>query len=152
MWQKLRENFQKDGSMPGIVGAKGRQDARKRLAEEPHANTRADLVSRHQCRTCVGDDAILQWVADHPDGCNLVILGAGYDTRLYRLELPASSQLFEIDAAGTQEEKLRIMTPISSELTNQSQVTYVGVHTRHDVKGASDAPERNAAASEGDRH
>jgi len=39
----------------------------------------------------------------------IVILGAGFDSRAYRLKNPASRVFFEVDISGTQEEKIRIV-------------------------------------------
>jgi methyltransferase (TIGR00027 family) len=50
-------------------------------------------------RTCIIDDFIRQAIAD---GCDAVLnLGAGLDTRPYRLELPPSLRWIEVDFAAT---------------------------------------------------
>jgi methyltransferase (TIGR00027 family) len=56
-----------------------------------------------QLRTCWLDDVVTRFVGDQKgQPGQLVILGAGYDTRCLRLDLPDSIARFEVDAAGTQ--------------------------------------------------
>jgi len=119
-----KARFEADGSMMPFR-AEGRQALRDLQAREPHKYH--DILSYLQCRTCVGDDTILQWVEDYPEGCNVVVLGAGYDTRLYRLPLPESAQLFEVDAPGTQSHKLAVLSACESQMPNQARVTYVAL-------------------------
>lgn len=52
----------------------------------------------------------------------LVILGAGYDTRCLRLGLPGSIDRFEVDAAGTQAQK---RTQVARAGLDDSGVHYV---------------------------
>lgn len=66
-----------------------------------------------QIRTCWLDDVVTRFVAGlqgRPG--QLVILGAGYDTRCYRIELPANVARLEVDAAGTQGRKRALMDEI----------------------------------------
>lgn len=59
-----------------------------------------------QLRTCWLDDVVARFVSDlQGRRGQLVILGAGYDTRCLRLDLPGSIARFEVDAAGTQARK-----------------------------------------------
>ncbi len=59
-----------------------------------------------QLRTCWLDDVVTRFVRDLQGGRGqLVILGAGYDTRCMRLDLPSAIDRFEVDAAGTQAQK-----------------------------------------------
>jgi methyltransferase (TIGR00027 family) len=53
-----------------------------------------------------------------------VILGAGYDLRAHRLELPSSLKIFEVDQAEVQARK---RSKLPKELPNAENVTYVGV-------------------------
>jgi methyltransferase (TIGR00027 family) len=64
-------------------------------------------------RTCVLDELVIQGIAE--DGIDTVVnLGAGLDTRPYRLSLPASLTWIEVDAAEVlayKKSKLRVYTP-----------------------------------------
>ncbi len=59
-----------------------------------------------QLRTCWLDDVVTRFVGElQGRRGQLVILGAGYDTRCLRLGLSGSIGRFEVDAAGTQAQK-----------------------------------------------
>jgi methyltransferase (TIGR00027 family) len=53
-----------------------------------------------------------------------VILGAGYDSRAYRLELPSSLKIFEVDQPEVLDNKL---AKLPKELLNSGNVTYVNI-------------------------
>ena len=53
-----------------------------------------------------------------------VILGAGYDTRAHRLELPSSIKIFEVDQVEVQARK---RSKLPKELTDLENITYVAV-------------------------
>ena len=53
-----------------------------------------------------------------------VILGAGYDSRAHRLDLPSSLRIFEVDQTEVQTRK---RSKIPKELPNSENVTYVSV-------------------------
>ena len=53
-----------------------------------------------------------------------VILGAGYDSRAHRLELPSSLQIFEVDQPEVSDNKL---AKLPKELPNSDNVTYVNI-------------------------
>ena len=55
----------------------------------------------------------------------LVILGAGYDSRPYRFDLRGQVKTFEVDHPATQEDKLRKLQSIFGKLP--AQVTYVSI-------------------------
>ncbi len=55
----------------------------------------------------------------------LVILGAGYDSRPYRFDLRGQVKAFEVDHPATQEDKLRKLQSIFGRLPEQ--VTYVSI-------------------------
>ena len=57
-----------------------------------------------------------------------VILGAGYDSRAHRLELPSSLRIFEVDQPEVQARK---RSKIPRELPNSENVTYVTVDFTH---------------------
>ena len=57
-----------------------------------------------------------------------VILGAGYDSRAYRLELPSSLRIFEVDQAEVLDRK---RSKLPKELPNSENVTYVSVDFAH---------------------
>jgi methyltransferase (TIGR00027 family) len=63
-----------------------------------------------QLRTCWLDDVVTRFVRDLRGGPGqLVILGAGYDSRCHRLDLPENVARFEVDAAGTQAQKRALL-------------------------------------------
>ena len=53
-----------------------------------------------------------------------VILGAGYDSRAHRLELPSSLKIFEVDQPEVSDNKL---AKLPEELPNSENVTYVNI-------------------------
>ena len=57
-----------------------------------------------------------------------VILGAGYDSRAHRLELPSSLRIFEVDQSEVQDRK---RSKLPTELPNSENVTYVAVDFAH---------------------
>jgi methyltransferase (TIGR00027 family) len=57
-----------------------------------------------------------------------VILGAGYDLRAYRLDLPASMKIFEVDQAEVQARK---RNKLPQDLPNKDNVVYVDVDFMH---------------------
>ena len=57
-----------------------------------------------------------------------VILGAGYDLRAHRLDLPSSLRIFEVDQADVQARK---RSKLPENLTNSENVTYVTVDFTH---------------------
>ena len=60
-----------------------------------------------------------------------VILGAGYDTRAHRLELPSSIKIFEVDQVEVQATK---RSKLPKELTDLENITYVAVDfNRHSL-------------------
>lgn len=73
-------------------------------------------------RTRFIDDLVEKSVASGTD--QYVILGAGYDLRAHRLELPSSLKVFEVDQPEVQARK---RSKLPKDLPNASNVTYVGV-------------------------
>ena len=57
-----------------------------------------------------------------------VILGAGYDSRAHRLELPSSVRIFEVDQPEVQARK---RSKLPSKLANSKNVTYLTVDFTH---------------------
>ena len=53
-----------------------------------------------------------------------VILGAGYDSRAHRLELPSSLKIFEVDQPEVSDNKL---AKLPKELPNSENITYVNI-------------------------
>lgn len=53
-----------------------------------------------------------------------VILGAGYDSRAHRLNLPSGLKIFEVDQSEIQERKL---SKLSDDSSNSENITYVSV-------------------------
>ena len=57
-----------------------------------------------------------------------VILGAGYDLRAHRLDLPSSLRIFEVDQAEVQARK---RSKLPENITNAANVTYVTIDFTH---------------------
>ena len=57
-----------------------------------------------------------------------MILGAGYDLRAHRLDLPSSLRIFEVDQAEVQARK---RSKLPENITNAANVTYVTVDFTH---------------------
>ena len=57
-----------------------------------------------------------------------IILGAGYDSRAHRLELPSSLRIFEVDQPEIQARK---RSKLPEELSNSENMTYVAVDFTH---------------------
>ena len=66
-----------------------------------------------QVRTRVIDDALRAWVAG--GGRQLVLLGAGYDTRALRLPELADVDVFEVDHPATQRHKQGVLAQLAVE-------------------------------------
>ena len=77
-------------------------------------------------RTRFIDDLIKESAASGSE--QYVILGAGYDTRAHRLELPSSLKIFEVDQPEVQARK---RSKLPKELANSENVTYVSVDFNH---------------------
>ena len=77
-------------------------------------------------RTRFIDDLIKESAASGSE--QYVILGAGYDTRAHRLELPSSLKIFEVDQPEVQARK---RSKLPKELPNSENVTYVSVDFNH---------------------
>ena len=76
-----------------------------------------------QIRTCWLDDVVTRFIEDRQGKPGqLVILGAGYDTRCLRLAQQGSMRRFEVDAPGTQAQKRALMAKVGLD---DSTVRYV---------------------------
>src|SRR3954451_25262114 len=65
----------------------------------------------------------------------IVILGAGFDARGYRLDAASRARVFEVDEAGTQEVKRRVIEKRLGSIP--PHVTYVAVDFERDDLGAA---------------
>ncbi len=77
-------------------------------------------------RTRFIDDLIKKSAASGSE--QYVILGAGYDLRAHRLELPSSLKIFEVDQPEVQARK---RSKLPKELPNSENVTYVSIDFNH---------------------
>mmetsp|Transcript_1680 Transcript_1680/g.2550 ORF Transcript_1680/g.2550 Transcript_1680/m.2550 type:complete len:455 (+) Transcript_1680:13-1377(+) len=87
------------------------------------------LVTPLQCRTCWFDDCVEAFVRRIPASDttaatgNVVILGSGYDTRCYRMNLQQRGiQCYEIDAPGTLAEKQTVLRNLDIDTVSTSYV------------------------------
>jgi methyltransferase (TIGR00027 family) len=84
-------------------------------------------------RTRFIDDAVEAAVDDGVE--QIVILGAGFDARGYRLDAASRARVFEVDEAGTQEVKRRAIEKRLGSIP--PHVTYVTVDFERDDLGAA---------------
>lgn len=84
-------------------------------------------ISYIQARTCWLDDAVETFLLEHKDKkINLIILGAGYDTRCYRLLTNnAACSCFEVDTAATQHHKMKALIESGIAKDEQQTIAYV---------------------------
>lgn len=88
-------------------------------------------------RTRVIDDALIDIVNRHcqiaavdaDESCQVVVLGAGFDTRAYRLSALASARVFEVDHPATQRVKRQVINRLG--LSND-HVTHAPIDFEHD--------------------
>lgn len=92
------------------------------LAENLVPGFHEHLISR----TRFIDDLIKKSAASGVE--QYVILGAGYDSRAHRLELPSSLRIFEVDQPEVQARK---RSKLPKELPNLENITYVAVDFSH---------------------
>ena len=92
------------------------------LAEKLVPGFHEHLISR----TRFIDDLIKKSAASGVE--QYVILGAGYDSRAHRLELPSSLRIFEVDQSEVQARK---RSKLPKELPNLESITYVAVDFSH---------------------
>lgn len=85
------------------------------------------------CRTRYMDDVLRQSLEDGVQ--QVVILGAGFDTRPYRAPLPDGVGMFEVDHPAVQASKRRALGRASIALP--SNVSLVGVDFEHDDLGVA---------------
>jgi len=80
-----------------------------------------------QLRTCWLDDVVDMFATENEDRkFNIVILGAGYDTRCYRLDSiknNTNAKLYEVDAAGSQESKMNALNKANIDTRHVSFVS-----------------------------
>ncbi len=74
-------------------------------------------------RTIYFDRAIQEYLAQHPNCKQIVILGSGMDAHAYRMGLPDDILLFEIDYASALDYKSRVLKGISFSTLIHSLLT-----------------------------
>ncbi len=144
--------FRKDGTAQGVAKQRlietlAKSD--KRIINDPYADRfviGAGLIKLMGHKLCVWltqkfapgfhehlisrtrfiDDLIKKSAANGSE--QYVILGAGYDMRAHRLELPSSLKIFEVDQPEVQARK---RSKLPKELPNSENVTYVSVDFNH---------------------
>lgn len=132
---KVEPDFlQRHGCTPGVFKVGGLEAARALLKENPWM-----VYDKHAfmaVRTSWIDDVLETFAIDHAGKSpNFVILGGGWDFRLFRLplqHLAGGGKLYEVDAVGTQSRKLAaienaIQSGSYEEITVESRdaITYV---------------------------
>lgn len=121
------------GTAYWIAAARARETERPdRLFADPYAERLAGERGRKilertgpdgrfiPVRTRYFDDVVVDWTGRHPYG-QVVLLGAGLDTRAYRLPIPDTVRVFEIDHAEVLEHKASVVAgrtvPVPADLT-----------------------------------
>ena len=112
------DNFIMGAGLMKLMGHKLNVWLAKKLAPGFHEH----IISR----TRFIDDLIEKSTTEGAE--QYVILGAGYDSRAHRLELPSSLKIFEVDQPEVQDRK---RSKIPKELPNSENVTYVTVDFAH---------------------
>jgi len=79
-------------------------------------------------RTRVIDDALVDIVERHKDS-QVVILGAGFDTRAYRLSALAMARVFELDHPATQRAKREVIVRLK---LSSGHVVHAPINFEHD--------------------
>jgi methyltransferase (TIGR00027 family) len=80
-------------------------------------------------RTRVIDDALVDIVARHREPSQVVILGAGFDTRAYRLNAVAAARVFELDHPATQQAKRAVIERLG---LSSNHVIHAPINFEHD--------------------
>ena len=112
------DNFMMGAGLMKLMGHKLNVWLAKKLAPGFHEH----IISR----TRFIDDLIEKSATEGVE--QYVILGAGYDSRAHRLELPSSLKIFEVDQPEVQDRK---RSKLPKELPNLENVTYVTVDFAH---------------------
>ena len=112
------DNFMMGAGLMKLMGHKLNVWLAKKLAPGFHEH----IISR----TRFIDDLIEKSATEGAE--QYVILGAGYDSRAHRLELPSSLKIFEVDQPEVQDRK---RSKLPKELPNLENVTYVTVDFAH---------------------
>ena len=112
------DNFMMGAGLMKLMGHKLNVWLAKKLAPGFHEH----IISR----TRFIDDLIEKSTTEGAE--QYVILGAGYDSRAHRLELPSSLKIFEVDQPEVQDRK---RSKLPKELPNLENVTYVTVDFAH---------------------
>lgn len=144
--------FRKDGTAQGVAKQRLIETLAKpgqRIINDPYADrfvAGSSLIKLMGHKLCVGltqklapgfhehliartrfiDDLVKKSAAGGAE--QYVILGAGYDTRAHRLELPVSLKVFEVDQPEVQARKRSRLT---KALPNTENVIYVSVDFNH---------------------
>ncbi|XP_063901675.1 uncharacterized protein LOC135121286 [Zophobas morio] len=107
--EEVKVQFEQTGFLcydAALLG--GEANLRKEQLKKPFLFL--DMIAFTQTRTCFIDDVMSQFFLDFPNKSNTIILGAGYDTRFYRLPIPLLANLYELDLKTTQLAKKRVLT------------------------------------------
>jgi methyltransferase (TIGR00027 family) len=143
-----------------IAAARARETARPdRLFEDRYAERLAgrrgvDALERSErvtgqgnaylpVRTRYFDDRLVEWTDEHRDG-QVVLLGAGLDTRAFRLPVPSDVTLFELDRAAVFAEKEPVLASMGARARCRRRVipTDLEGSWRDDLEAAAFDPHR----------
>ena len=112
------DNFMMGAGLMKLMGHKLNVWLAKKLAPGFHEH----IISRTRFIDDLIEKSAIEGVEQY------VILGAGYDSRAHRLELPSSLKIFEVDQPEVQDRK---RSKLPKELPNSENVTYVPVDFSH---------------------
>ncbi|GIH50576.1 methyltransferase, TIGR00027 family [Microbispora rosea] len=98
-----------------LAGNRGRELLRRKEARDQREDVLLPL------RTRWFDDAVAAELTERTG--QLVELGAGLDTRPYRLQLPAGTRAFELDQSSVQQHKEAVLATMPTPLRSVTDVT-----------------------------
>ncbi|KAK9861294.1 hypothetical protein WJX84_009360 [Apatococcus fuscideae] len=121
------ENGEEDGLFTdplaeGLAGPAAMQDARTQSPEWKHdaglpgQKRRKAQYSRMACRTKFIDDCIQQFLHGQPGQKQVVLLGAGMDSRAWRMDVPSGVAWFEVDMADVLLAKQRTLSSLGAQV------------------------------------
>ena len=112
------DNFMMGAGLMKLMGHKLNVWLAKKLAPGFHEH----IISRTRFIDDLIEKSAIEGVEQY------VILGAGYDSRAHRLELPSSLKIFEVDQLEVQDRK---RSKLPKEVANLENITYVTIDFAH---------------------
>lgn len=118
--KRIIEHFKETSSLPIEYSIGSHESVSAKQLSNPLDEV--DMLSYIQTRTCFFDDVVMRFIKENISS-NIVIIGAGFDSRFYRLPLTDNIKLYEVDHPNTQLFKKSIM----EKVIDTSYITYLPV-------------------------